>query len=117
MARTEQAVSRRYRVKRRDSGPGRGTQGRVADAGYPDDGGYPEDVYLDASAYPVDPGYRAHSGSRPRPADMPAGPPPSGYPASATRPCVPRPGPLSRRFTQYLLDTACSVRAAAGRLA
>ena len=60
-------------MKRRESGPGRGTQGRVADAGYPDDGGYPEDVYLDASAYPVDPGYRAHSGSRPRPPTLDGG--------------------------------------------
>ena len=76
-------------MKRRDSGPGRGTQGRVADAGYPDGGDSPDDVYLDAGAYAVDPGYRAYSGSRPRPADMPAGPPPRTRPE---RSASPRPG-------------------------
>ena len=75
-------------MKRRDKAPGRGTQGRVADAGYPDGDGYPDDAYLNAGAYPVDPGYRAYTNGRPRPADMPAGPPRT----RPERPAPPRPG-------------------------
>jgi hypothetical protein len=53
-------------VNRRDSGPARHTP-RSA-------GGYPEaeGAYLDAEAYPVDPGYQGFGGE-PRPADVPLG--------------------------------------------
>ena len=58
-------------MNRRDSGPGRGAGGRGAASA-----AYPDDAYLDAAAYPVDPGYRGYSGGdRLRPADMPAAPP------------------------------------------
>ncbi|HEX8007644.1 MAG TPA: hypothetical protein VF482_14600, partial [Trebonia sp.] len=87
-------------MNRRDSGPGRGTQARGPEAVYPDgppDGDYPGAAYLDAGAYPVDPGYRAYASSRPRPGGAPAGPPPrphSERPAPPPRGGVPpRPWP------------------------
>jgi len=80
--------------------PDRGARGWAAEAAYGD--GYPQDVYgdgypqdaqllgpaLDTGAYPVDPGYRGRTSDRPRPADLPPGPP-------RTRPerdMPPRPG-------------------------
>src|SRR5215472_17987984 len=50
-------------------------RGRAADAAYAGGEGYPEGTHLDADAYPVDPGYRGYSGGRPRPGDVPVGPP------------------------------------------
>jgi len=62
-------------VNRRDSAPGRRMRGRAADAAYAGGEGYPDGPYLDADAYPVDPGYRGYSGGRLRPGDVPVGPP------------------------------------------
>ena len=74
----------------RQGGSGRGARGWAAEAAYGD--GYPaEDQLLgptlDAAAYPVDPGYRGRTSGRPRPADMPPGPPqpPGPRHAAATR--------------------------------
>jgi hypothetical protein len=76
-------------VNRRDSGPG-----LAAEAAYLDGGGRPDGGYLDATAYPVDPGYRG-AGSRPRPGESPTGPlpytrtenavPPRGFPPRPPR--------------------------------
>ncbi len=65
-------------MNRQGSGPGRSTRGRASEAAYPDRDAYQRDSYLEADAYPVDPGYQGYGGGRdrerPRPADMPAGP-------------------------------------------
>ena len=64
-------------MNRQGSGPGRGTFGRPGDAAAARDA-YQRDSYLEAGAYPVDPGYQAYAGGRerdrPRPADQPPGP-------------------------------------------
>jgi len=62
-------------VNRRDNSPGRRMHGHAAEAAYLDGEGYPDETYLDADAYPVDPGYRGYSGGRLRPGDVPVGPP------------------------------------------
>ncbi|HVT70597.1 MAG TPA: hypothetical protein VHF26_22815, partial [Trebonia sp.] len=67
-------------MNRQGSGPGRGTSGRARDAVYADhDDAYQRDAYLEAGAFPVDPGYQGYASDRdrgwPRPADLPPGPP------------------------------------------
>ena len=62
-------------MNRRDNSPGRRMHGHAAEAAYLDGEGYPDETYLDADAYPVDPGYRGYSGGRLRPGDVPVGPP------------------------------------------
>ena len=66
-------------MSRQGSGAGRGGNGRANDAAYADHDAYQRDAYLEADAYPVDPGYQAYASGgdreRPRPADMPPGPP------------------------------------------
>ena len=61
-------------MSRQGSGPDRGTRGRAGGAAYPDRDAYQRDSYLEADAYPVDPGYRGYASGRererPRPADM-----------------------------------------------
>src|SRR3984885_13605728 len=71
--------------------PGRGARGWAAEAAY--GGGYPQDAQLvgpalDTGAYAVDPGYQGRTSDRPRPADMPPGPPRS----RPDRGMPPRPG-------------------------
>src|SRR5580693_1583477 len=76
--RAPHGVSRRCRVSRQGSGPDRGTHGRASDAAYADRDAYQRDSYLEADAYPVDPGYQGYASrrerERPRPADTPPGP-------------------------------------------
>ena len=90
-------------MNRQGSGPDRGTRGRASGASYPERDAYQRDSYLQAGAYPVDPGYQGYAGGRererPRPADMPPGP-------TRTRPergMPPRPGypPRSARQAAY----------------
>ena len=50
-------------------------RGHAAEAAYAGGEVYPDETYLDADAYPVDPGYRGYSGGRLRPGDVPVGPP------------------------------------------
>ena len=70
-------------MNRQGSGPDRGTRGRVSDAAYADRDAYQRDSYLEADAYPVDPGYQGYASGRererPRPADMPPGPTRTGF--------------------------------------
>ncbi|MGH3168840.1 MAG: hypothetical protein ACRDN0_23525, partial [Trebonia sp.] len=62
-------------MNRRDRSPGRGARARVAETPHPEPDDYPDadyddGEYLDAHAYPVDPGYQGYTDG-PRPADMP----------------------------------------------
>jgi len=64
-------------VSRQGSRPDRGTYGRASDAAYAERNAYQRDAYLEADAYPVDPGYQGFANDGPRPADMPPGPAPT----------------------------------------
>ena len=82
-------------MSRQGSGPDRGTHGRASDAAYADRDAYQRDSYLEADAYPVDPGYQGYASrrerERPRPADMPPGPrtrPERGMPPQARLPAT-----------------------------
>ena len=102
-------------MSRQGSGPDRGTRGRASDAAFADRDAYQRDSYLEADAYPVDPGYQGYASGRdrdrPRPADMPPGP-------SRTRPergMPPRPGYPPRSGRQAVYDPRIALAAPRGR--
>ena len=115
-------------MNRQGSGPDRGTYGRASDAAYADRDAYQRDSYLEADAYPVDPGYRGYANGReherPRPADMPPGPsrtrpergmpPRPGYPPRSGRQAVYDPGAADRPWQRRHRD--CSSLSSLSRL-
>ena len=90
-------------MSRQGSGPDRGTYGRASDAAY----AYQREAYLEADAYPVDPGYQGFANDRPRPADMPPGPAPTRPQRGGT---PPRSGYTRRTNWQAAYDPASADR-------
>ena len=53
-------------MNRQGGGPDRRTHGRVSETAYADGDSYQRDSYLEADAYPVDPGYQGYASGRER---------------------------------------------------